>query len=63
MIKDVSTGKIFDFVFSAKNTVFGFILSIILIFIASWISAVLSLPEAIVSVFVAIITNICMITR
>lgn len=58
MVKDISGGRIFDIGFTAKNTVFGFLLSIALLFIASWIATVAALPEAIVSLAVGAVTNI-----
>ena len=43
--KAVSDGRFFDPVFMAKNTAVGFILTIALLFAASWVAALASMPE------------------
>lgn len=60
MTKDISGGGgLFDVLFTARNTFIGFVLTIALLFIASWIAAAAALPEAITSLLVAAITYLC----
>lgn len=49
----------FDLIFAAKNIFFGFALTIVLLFIAAWISATVALPRAVTCLIVNVITYIC----
>lgn len=57
--KAVSDGRFFDPVFMAKNTAVGFILTIALLFAASWAAALAAMPEEAVRLVTGIITYIC----
>lgn len=57
--KAVSDGRFFDPVFMAKNTAVGFILTIALLFAASWVAALASMPEEAVKLVTGIVTYLC----
>lgn len=60
MAKDIiNNNGIFDIGFTAKNTAFGFALTIAALFIASWIAVITTLSDAMVSLIVGFITNLC----
>lgn len=58
MTRDNLNGGLFDIAFIIKNTAVGFVLTMALLFIASVLSVVAVLPEAIVSLLVAAVTYI-----
>lgn len=49
----------FDFMFAAKNIFLAFVLTIVLLFAAAWISAAVALPRAVTCLTVNVITYIC----
>ncbi len=59
MSKEITNGSVFDLGFTAKNTALGFALTIVLLFITSWIATIAAFSEETVSVIVGAITNIC----
>ena len=60
MANNIQTdGGMFDIIFGAKNIVICFLLTIVVLFVASWISVMVNLPEAAVALVVSIITYLC----
>lgn len=51
--------RFFDPLFAAKNTAVGFILTIILLFAASWIAALCAMPYEATKLITEIITYLC----
>lgn len=60
MAKDIQTGGgMLDLIFGAKNILMCFLLTILVLFVASWISVMVNLPEAAVALVVSVITYLC----
>lgn len=56
MAKDALGNNFFDIIFTLKNTAIGFVITIVLLFIASVLSVFATLPDAIVSLIVSAVT-------
>lgn len=60
MAKDIQTsGGMSEIIFGAKNIIICFLLTVVVLFIASWISVMVNLPEAAVALVVSVITYFC----
>ncbi len=53
-----NSGKVFDIAYSAKNTAICFALTIVLLFLASWIGVLTTMHEAVFNLIVSAITYI-----
>lgn len=54
-----NSGKVLDLIFTAKNTAICYALTIVLLFMVSWIGTVTAMHEAAFSLVVSIITYLC----